>query len=81
MGPAPQRRKAGMSLAQFLKLHWEVLAATDFFTIEVATWRGFVTYYVLVVMELATQRVEIAGITPHPTAAFGLLRYYYRDAA
>ena len=70
MEPAPQRRKAGMSWAQFLKMHWEVLAATDFFTVEVATWHGLVTYYVLVVMELATRRVEIAGITPHPTAAF-----------
>ena len=70
MDPAPQRRKAGMSWAQFLKLHWEVLAATDFFTVEVATWHGLVTYYVLVVMELATRHVQIAGITPHPTAAF-----------
>jgi len=68
--PAPQRRQGGMSWAQFLKLHWEVLAATDFFTVEVATWHGLVTYYVLVVMELATRRVHIAGITPHPTAAF-----------
>jgi Homeodomain-like domain len=68
--PAPQRRKAGMGWAQFLKLHWEVLAATDFFTVEVATWHGLVTYYVLFVMELATRRVQIAGITPHPTAAF-----------
>jgi putative transposase len=68
--PAPQRRKAGMSWAQFLKMHWEVLAATDFFTVEVATWHGLVTYYVLVVMELATRRVQVAGITPHPTAAF-----------
>jgi transposase InsO family protein len=68
--PAPQRRQGGMSWAQFLKQHWEVLAATDFFTVEVATWHGLVTYYVLVVMELATRRVEIAGITPHPTAAF-----------
>ena len=68
--PAPQRRKDGMSWAQFLKMHWEVLAATDFLTVEVATWHGLVTYYVLVVMELATRRVEIAGITPHPTAAF-----------
>jgi putative transposase len=68
--PAPQRRKAGMSWAQFLKLHWQVLAATDFFTVEVATWHGLVTYYVLVVMELATRRVQIAGTTPHPTAAF-----------
>ena len=68
--PAPQRRKAGMSWAQFLKLHWEVLAVTDFFTVEVATWHGLVTYYVLVVMELSTRRVQVAGITPHPTAAF-----------
>jgi homeodomain-containing protein len=44
MDPAPQRRKAGMSWAQFLKLHWGVLAATDFFTVEVATWHGLVTY-------------------------------------
>jgi putative transposase len=68
--PAPQRRKAGMNWTQFLKLHWEVLAATDFFTVEVATWHGLVTYYVLFVMELSTRRVQIAGITPHPTAAF-----------
>jgi transposase InsO family protein len=68
--PAPQRRKGGMSWSQFLKLHWDVLAATDFFTVEVATWHGLVTYYVLVVMELTTRRVHIAGITPHPTAAF-----------
>jgi putative transposase len=70
MEPAPQRRKSGMSWTQFLKLHWEVLAATDFFTVEVATWHGLVTYYVLVVMELATRRIQIAGITPHPTMAF-----------
>src|SRR6201988_590478 len=70
MEPAPQRRQGGMSWTQFLKLHWEVLAATDFFTVEIATWHGWETYYVLFVMELATRRVQIAGITPHPTAAF-----------
>jgi hypothetical protein len=42
--PAPQRRQGGMSWGQFLKMHWEVLAATDFFTVEVATWYGLVTY-------------------------------------
>jgi transposase InsO family protein len=68
--PAPQRRKAGMSRAKFLKMHWKVLAATDFFTVEVATWHGLVTYYVLFVMELATRRVQIAGITRHPMDAF-----------
>jgi putative transposase len=59
-----------MSWTQFLKLYWEVLAATDCFTVEVATWHGLVTYYVLVVREPATWRVHIAGITPHPTATF-----------
>jgi transposase InsO family protein len=69
MEPAPHRRKADMSWAQFLKLPWEVLAATDFCTVEVVTWHGLVTYDVRVVMELATWRVEIAGIPPHPPAA------------
>jgi len=68
--PAPKRRQGGMSWSQFLKMHWELLAATDFFTIEVATWHGLVTYYVLVVIELRTRRVKIAGMTPHPYAAF-----------
>jgi putative transposase len=68
--PAPQRWKAGLGWAQSLKLHWETLAATDFFTVEVATWHSLVTYYVLMVMELATRHVHIAGITPYPTTAF-----------
>jgi len=70
LDPAPQRRKAGMPWAQFLTLRWEVLAATDFFTVEVATWRGLVTYYVLFVMDLATRQVQVAGVTPHPTGDF-----------
>jgi len=42
-------------------MHWEVLAATDFFTVEVATWHGLVTYYVLFVMELVRPQVLIFG--------------------
>jgi len=52
--PAPRRRQAGMSWAQFLKIHWDVLAATDFCTGEVATWHGLVTSSVVVVRELCT---------------------------
>lgn len=47
MDPAPKRSETGMSWTQFIKMHWEVLAATDFFTVEVATWQGLVTYYVV----------------------------------
>jgi hypothetical protein len=63
--PAPERGK-GMSWSVFLKAHRKVLAASDFFTVEVWSWSGRVTYYVLFVMELATRRVCIAGITTHP---------------
>ena len=44
-----------------------MLAATDAFTVEVATWHGWVTDDVLVVMALSTRCVEIASMTPHPT--------------
>jgi len=37
--PAPDR-KMGMSWAEFLKSHWELMAATDFFTAEVWTAYG-----------------------------------------
>jgi hypothetical protein len=55
-----------MSWSVFLKAHWKSLATTDFFAVEVWSWSGLVTYYVLFVMELATRRVCIAGITKHP---------------
>ena len=44
----------------------DVLAATDFFTTEVWTKGGLVTYYVLFFMQVATRRVYVAGVTPHP---------------
>ena len=63
--PAPERGKR-TTWSQFLKAHWNVLAAADFFTVEVWAPRGLVTFYVLFVIELATRRIEIAGITPSP---------------
>jgi putative transposase len=41
--PAPEREKR-TSWKTFLKAHWDVMAATDFFTVEVWTPRGLVTY-------------------------------------
>jgi hypothetical protein len=72
--PAPQRRKAGTSWQQFLRIHWEALAATDFFRVEVAIWHGLVTSYVLVVMELSTCRVPMAGFTRIPPSIISTIR-------
>ena len=39
-------------------------------TVEVLTWRGLVTYYVLFFIHLQSQRVSIAGITDRPDACW-----------
>ena len=65
--PVPQRPTSWQT---FLKAHWGVIAAADFFTTEVWTWRGLVTYYTVFVMDLASRRVQIVGSTPHPDDLF-----------
>jgi putative transposase len=45
---------------------WDVLVATDFFTTEVWTACGLVTYYVLFFIHVASRKVHVAGMTPHP---------------
>jgi hypothetical protein len=46
----------------------DVLWATDFFSTEVWTWGGLVTLYVLVLINLDTREVHIAGVTLTPNA-------------
>ena len=65
IAPAPQRSQT-TSWKDFISAHMDVLAGTDFFTVEVLTWRGLVTYYVLFFLHLESRRVSIAGITRHP---------------
>jgi transposase InsO family protein len=48
----------------------DLLAGTDFFTAEVLTLRGLVTYYVLFFIHLESRRVVIAGTTVHPDEAW-----------
>src|SRR5260370_10937899 len=64
--PAPKRSQT-TTWKEFIRQHMDVLAGTDFFTVEVLTWRGLVTYYVLFFLHLETRRVSVAGLTPHPT--------------
>ncbi|WP_144995320.1 integrase core domain-containing protein [Polystyrenella longa] len=63
--PVPDR-PASMSWQTFLKAHWEAIFAVDFTTVEVWTKTGLTTFYVMVLMELKTRRVEIAGVTTNP---------------
>jgi putative transposase len=63
--PAPERKRT-TTWAEFIRTHLALLAATDFFTVEVLTLRGLVTYYVLFFIHLESRRVDVAGITAHP---------------
>ena len=55
-----------MSWSEFIRSHMEVLAAVDFFTAEVWTAGGLMTYHVLTFMRVASREVCIAGITTSP---------------
>jgi putative transposase len=66
IAPAPKRSQ-NTTWKQFISAHMDVLAGTDFFTVEVLTWRGLVTYYVLFFLHLESRRVTLAEITRHPT--------------
>src|SRR5476651_730758 len=63
--PAPERKRT-TTWAAFIRTHMALLAGTDFFTAEVLTLRGLVTYYVLFFIHLESRKVDIAGITVHP---------------
>jgi len=65
--PAPQRPTSWQT---FLRAHWGAITGADFFTTDVWTWRGLVTFYTVFVIDLATRRVEVLGTTLHPDDAF-----------
>src|SRR5262245_44024722 len=67
--PAPER-KTTTTWREFVRTHLDVLVATDFFTAEVWTLGGLVTYYVLFFIHLGSRKVQIAGMTPHPNEAW-----------
>ena len=69
IAPAPERSRT-TTWKEFIRSHMDVLAGADFFTVEVLTWRGLMTYYVLFFIELDSRRVWLGGITRHPDACW-----------
>ncbi|HET6190085.1 MAG TPA: hypothetical protein VFE59_24190 [Trebonia sp.] len=62
IGPAPQR--TGPTWSQFLRSQAEAILACDFFTADLLDGTQA---YVLAVIEHATRRIRILGVTLHPT--------------
>src|SRR3989449_7347889 len=69
LAPAPER-KTTTTWTEFIRAHMDVLVATDFFTAEVWTLGGLVTYYVLFFIHLESREIHVAGITSHPNEAW-----------
>lgn len=63
--PAP-KRKQNTSWKDFIRAHMAVMVGTDFFTVEVLTLKGLLTYYVLFFLHLESRRICLAGVTRHP---------------
>lgn len=66
--PSPWRTKGDWD--RFLRRHIDTLWVTDFFTKEVWTVGGKVTFYVLFFIHVGTRRVRISGATGHPNAGW-----------
>jgi putative transposase len=69
IAPAPER-KTTTTWNEFIRTHLDVLVATDFFTAEVWTLGGLVTYYVLFFLHMGSRQIHVGGVTSHPNAAW-----------
>ena len=72
--PPVNERKKETTWREFVRNPVDVLVATDFFTTEVWSCFGLVTYYVLFFIHLGTRKVHIGGITPNPDQRWMIAR-------
>ncbi len=57
-----------MNWTDVVETHRKIAASVDFFTAEVSTPVGFVTFYVLFFVHLDTLKVGIGGLSQRPSA-------------
>jgi putative transposase len=62
-GIPPAPRRAGPTWAQFLHGQAQAILGTDFFTVDLL---DATTAYLPAVIEHATRRIRILGVTAHP---------------
>jgi putative transposase len=66
-GVDPAPRRSGPTWKRFLSAQAKIMLACDLFTVDTVFLKRI---YVLFVIELATRRVHLAGVTAHPTGAW-----------
>jgi transposase InsO family protein len=59
-----------MCWSTFIKAHLGAIAAADFFTVEVISWAGLIRYHVFFLIDIASRKVAIAGLTRSPDSVW-----------
>ena len=81
INPAPER-KYDKTWTTFIKEHSSVMWGCDFFTHEVWSKSGLVTYYVLVMIHLSSRKLKIVNVTQNPTQEWTVqqMRNFFYDS-
>ena len=63
--PAPERERK-TTWKEFVSRHFDQIAATDSFTVEVWTLKGLQRFMILFFIELSSRRVQLGGVAKCP---------------